>query len=146
MTQKKIKFLQRLRWWCCLWFYAGSPKTLHTGGSLEGAIQMLKKSLLFLVANRTGSWAVHVAAMAALCDVSRTCPLPFEDGPFIGVFYVLKMSFFAKKKLSQIFVTSRWAKKPNSSQNLVRIPNFQNLLTNLRLEVPSPRYEQLSDP
>ena len=56
-----------------------------------------------------------------------------------------KMSFSAQKKYSQIFVTSRLARRLNSSQNLVRILNFQNLLTNLSLEVPSPRYEQLSD-
>ena len=53
---------------------------------------------------------------------------------------------FLPKKVSSIFLGSRQAWKPNSSQNLLRIPNFQNMSTDSGFEVSGPRYGRLSEP
>ena len=52
-----------------------------------------------------------------------------EVGPFIGVIYVLKMDFFAKKSKLKFF----WVPCEQGSQIVLIIPIFRNLLTNTDL-------------
>ena len=68
-----------------------------------GHRDLRKKLLLFFRSNPEGSWVLPKSVTRALYDKNETCPRPSEDGPFIGVIYVVKMSFFAKKVSSNFF-------------------------------------------
>ena len=71
-------------------------------------------------------------------------PPPFQSLAFLRV--VLWNRLFCQKKWAQFLGVPNDLASQNSSQNLLRIPNFQNLLTILSFSFTNSRYDLSSEP